>query len=194
MLMTRIPIAPAVVFLALTAPGFALGINDGFWCGQRIVQSGDRIWEVARQCPDPFWRETYQRPAAVDRHGRALGLEQVEVWTLNFGARHFMRQLHFVNGRLATVRKLGYGVEYEPGSRRCGPHELHGAGETSAEAYARCGTPDHSYEISAPAPYAYHGHARHPGERRIWTYEFGPSQRPRELLFVDGRLQRISIP
>lgn len=192
--MYRLRFAFALLFLLPFAPGLAVGVNDGFWCGQRIVKAGDRIWEVARQCPEPFWRETYDRPAAVDKHGRAFGLERVEVWTLNFGPRHFMRQLHFINGRLSSVRELGYGVEYEPGSQRCGPYEVSEVGQTIAEVFARCGRPDYSYDIPAPSDYGYHGHPPHSGERRVWTYEFGPRQRPRELLFVDGRLQRISVP
>lgn len=180
--------------LLIAAPVLVPAASEGFWCGQRIVKVGDPVWEVARRCPDPFWEETYDRPAAIDRHGRALGLERVEVWTLNFGPSQFMRRLEFVNGRLARVRKLGYGVEFEPGSRDCGPYELTEAGETIAEVFARCGRPDHSYEIPAGPAYGYTGGARYPGERRVWTYEFGPRQRPRELLFVDGRLRRISLP
>lgn len=192
--MERMRSTLAPLLLLLFAPAIAFGVNDGFWCGQRIVQAGDRIWEVARQCPEPFWRETYERPAAVDRSGHVLGLERVEVWTLNFGANQFMRQLYFVNGRLSEVRNLGYGVEYEPGSRRCGPHDVSTAGETIAEVYARCGPPDYSYELSAPPAHGYSGHARPLDKRRIWTYQFGPRQRPRELLFVDGRLRTISTP
>lgn len=193
--MDRLRFAPAVLMLSLLfLPEQAFGVNDGFWCGQRIVKAGDRVWEVARKCPEPFWRETYDRPAAVDGHGRVLGLDRVEVWTLNFGANHFMRQLRFINGRLAQVRELGYGVAYEPGSRRCGPYELSEAGGTIAEVFARCGLPDHSYDVPQPPGYGYYGGVRRAGERRIWTYEFGPRQRPRELLFVDGRLRRVSLP
>lgn len=184
-----------VLGLVLLTPALALGVNDGFYCGQRIVSVGDRVWEVARKCPEPFWTESYDRPLAADRHGRPLALARVEVWALNFGASHFMRRLEFVNGRLSRVRDLGYGVDYEPGSRRCGPHELAQAGKTTAEVFARCGLPDYSYEVPSPQHYGYFGgSARQQGERRVWTYEFGPRRRPRELLFVDGRLQRLSIP
>lgn len=179
--------------LLLLAPSFALGVNDGFYCGRKIVSVGDPLWEVARKCPEPFWKETYDRPLAADRHGRVLEMGRVEVWTLNFGARHFMRRLEFVNGRLSRVRELGYGVNFEPGSRGCSPHELNRAGETVAEVFARCGRPDHSYDIPAPRYHGYFGaSARQSGERRVWTYEFGPRLQPRELLFVDGRLRRVS--
>lgn len=186
-----------ISLLLLVAPAFALGVNDGFWCGKRIVQVGDPVWQVARRCPEPFWRERRDRPAAVDRHGRVVALARVEVWTLNFGPNRFMRQLEFVDGRLSRVRELGYGVRYEPGSRRCGPLDLGRAGETTAEIFARCGPPDYSYEVPAPGAsgaYGYFGDARAGGERLMWTYDFGDRRSPRELLFVDGRLRRISPP
>ncbi|MEE4303397.1 MAG: DUF2845 domain-containing protein [Wenzhouxiangella sp.] len=186
--------ALVVSALLLLASGPAFGAGDSLWCGQRIVKVGDPIWQVARKCPQPFWQEAYDRPAAVDRRGRAFGLDRIEVWTINFGPSQFMRRLEFVNGRLSRVRKLGYGVEYEPGSRRCGPYELGKAGETIAEVFARCGRPDYSYEVPAEPAYGYSGLARHSGERRVWTYDFGPRQQARELLFIDGRLSRISIP
>lgn len=181
--------------LLLLAPALALGVNDGFYCGQRIVSVGDPVWEVARKCPEPFWTESREEPLVADRHGRVLEVGRVEVWTLNFGARHFMRRLEFVNGRLSRVRELGYGVNHEPGSRRCGPGDLTQAGETIAEVFARCGLPDYSYDIPSPRRHGYYGSSvQQAGERRIWTYDFGPRLQPRELLFVDGRLRRVSIP
>ncbi|NBB92456.1 MAG: DUF2845 domain-containing protein [Gammaproteobacteria bacterium] len=186
----------ALLLLCLLAPGAALAANEGFWCGQRIVQVGDPVWQVARRCPEPFWRETRERPTVVDRHGHVLGLARVEIWTLNFGRNRFMRQLEFVDGRLSRVRELGYGVSYEPGSRRCDPLDLGQAGETTAEIFARCGPPDFSYELSEPMGYApgWHRSSSAFAERLVWTYEFDGRQRPRELLFVDGRLRRIDLP
>lgn len=184
----------ALLSLLLLAPALASGVDDGMWCGQRIVRAGDPIWEVSRKCPEPFWRETHDRPAAVGPRGHPYGLERVEVWTMNFGSNQFMRELHFIDGRLRHVRRLGYGVEFEPGSRRCGPYELGQAGETAAEVFARCGRPDHRYEIPAAPHYGYHGWGSRSGRREVWTYEFGRRERPRELLFVEGRLQRLSVP
>jgi hypothetical protein len=186
--------ALAVSALLLLASGPVFGAGDSLWCGQRIVKVGDPIWQVGRYCPDPFWQESYDRPAALDRWGRAFGLDRIEVWTINFGPSRFMRRLEFVNGRLSRVKELGYGVDYEPGSRRCGPYELGKAGNTIAEVFARCGRPDYSYEIPEQPAHGYWGWARHAGQRQVWTYDFGPRQQARELLFIDGRLSRISIP
>lgn len=180
-----------LVFLLLL-PALSWAADDSFRCGQRLVRAGDPTWRVAERCPEPFWRETYDRPRGVDQQGRAFGLDRVERWTINFGASRFMRQLEFVNGRLSRVRNLGYGTEYEPGSRDCGPYDLGRAGDTIAEVFARCGRPDHSYEVPASPAYGHYGRVGHSGRRQVWTYRFGPRQQPRELRFLNGRLRQIS--
>jgi hypothetical protein len=164
---------------------------DTLQCGRQLVRSGDPIWQVARKCPEPFWRENYDRTSAADRFGRPLEMQRVEVWTLNFGARRLMRRLVFVDGRLARIHTLGYGVEYVPGSRRCTPHQLNNAGDTIAEIYARCGEPDYSYVLPTPGVYGYQGGRVESQDRRTWTYDFGTRHHPRELLFIDGRLHTI---
>ncbi|QOC22094.1 DUF2845 domain-containing protein [Wenzhouxiangella sp. AB-CW3] len=175
----------------LLLPPAAWSSADSLHCGSRLVRAGDPIWQVARQCPEPFWRESYDRASGADRRGRPLAMQRVEIWTLNFGQRRFMRQLVFVDGRLSRIDSLGYGVDHRPGSRRCNPNELRNAGDTIAEVFARCGEPDYSYELPSPAHYGYHGGRTDTRERLSWTYDFGPRQHPRELLFVDGRLHRI---
>ena len=164
---------------------------DTLQCNRQIVRSGDPIWQVARKCPEPFWQERYDRTTAADRFGRPLELQRVEVWTLNFGHRRLMRRLVFINGRLARIHSLGYGVNYVPGSRRCTPNELNNAGDTVAEIYARCGKPDYSHEVPTPGQYGYHGGRVESQERLSWTYDFGSRHHPRELLFINGRLHTI---
>ena len=161
------------------------------YCDGRLVQVGDPIYQVGRACPEPFWREHYELPQARDSHGRLFGWERVEIWTLNFGQHRLMRRLVFSNGRLIRTETLGYGVSWRPGSRRCTFHELENAGNTLAEIYARCGEPDHRYDLSPPGPYSYAGPYASGERRERWTYDFGPRQHARELEFVNGRLQRI---
>jgi hypothetical protein len=179
-----------VLMASIVAAPTLWGSADSIFCGNQLVRAGDPIWQVARKCPEPFWQESYDRARAVDRFGRALELQRMEVWTLNFGQRRLMRRLVFVNGRLSRIHALGYGVDFPPGSRRCAPRELATAGDTIAEIYARCGEPDYSYDIPSPGVYGYHGGPAQQ-ERRLWTYDFGARHHPRELMFVDGRLHTI---
>ena len=177
-----------LVFLLLVAPAAAATM----YCDGRLVQLGDPIWQVGRACPPPFWREDRDEPLARTRDGHVLGWQRVEVWTLNFGASRFMRQLVFKDGYLHRIDQLGYGVRWEPGTRRCSWRELDQAGSTAAEVFARCGEPDYRYSLSPLAgvggyigPWAGHG------QRERWVYDFGDGRRARELDFLDGRLERI---
>jgi hypothetical protein len=164
----------------------------GLYCDGRLVQAGDPIWQVGRACPEPFWRENYDRAGVLDCLGRIHGWQRVEIWTMNFGQRRLMRRLVFVDGRLDRVDALGYGVPWNPGSRRCTPRELEQAGRTVAEIYARCGHPDHHYELSSPELHGYWAGPHSPRDiRERWTYDFGPRHHARELEFINGRLQRI---
>lgn len=181
------------LLLLLMLPVTGWSSTDSLHCGRELVRAGDPIWQVGRKCPEPFWEEHYDRARAYDRLGRPLDFNRYEIWTLNFGQRRLMRRLVFVNGTLARIDALGYGVDYHPGSRRCTPRELSTAGGTIAEIYARCGEPDHRYGLPGPGLYDYRsGPAHHREVRELWTYDFGSRHHPRELLFVDGRLQRIT--
>lgn len=88
-------------------------------CDGGLISIGDPIWRVARACPEPFWRQDFDEAIAVDRFGAPPLWQRVETWTLNFGARRFMRRLVFVDGQLRRIDSLSYGVNWQPGSQRC---------------------------------------------------------------------------
>lgn len=161
-------------------------------CDGRLVQVGDPIWQVGRTCPEPFWREDFFEAVAVDRLGYPLFWQRVEAWTINFGGRRFMYRLFFVDGYLRRIDTLGYGVHWEPGSRRCSWRELEMAGQTAAEVFARCGPPDFQYDLPPVEPYS-----QAPGvgrsQRQRWVYDFGGGRPARELEFRNGNLQFIRI-
>lgn len=182
----------AILVLTVLLPVSLEAADESLYCERQIVRKGDPIWRVSRKCPEPFWRESYERAGARDRHGHPVHFQRFEIWTLNFGQRRLMRRLVFVDGRLSRIDALGYGVDYPPGSRNCSPGDLARAGKTVAEIYARCGEPDYSYELSGRDRFGYYGGPSDRGRRELWTYDFGSHRHPRELLFVDGRLQGIS--
>ncbi|MFU8832697.1 MAG: DUF2845 domain-containing protein [Wenzhouxiangella sp.] len=171
-----------ILLLVLLAPVISAEARS-MYCDGRLIRIDDPIWQVGRACPEPFWREHYERVYP-------LAHERIEVWTLNFGQRRLMRRLVFSNGRLARIESLGYGVAWTPGTRRCTWQELDQAGDTVAEIYARCGEPDHRYDLT---PQGFYGYAGPTGDHRErWTYDFGPGQHAREVEFVNGRVQRIT--
>lgn len=188
-----------VRWLSVVLIGLAAGILPvpeaaarDLYCGSNLVRIGDPIWRVGRRCPEPFWVERWQQPLAFDRLGRPLGhhADSIEVWYLNFGPRRHMRRLTFRNGHLDRAESLRYGVEWEPGSRRCTARELETAGDTVGEIYARCGEPDFRYDFSTTIGPYYGGPWPLPvgTERFLWAYDFGGGRFVRELFFIDGRL------
>lgn len=115
----------------------------------------------------------------------------MEAWTVNFGARRFMRRLIFVDGYLRRIDTLGYGVPWEPGSQSCTWRELETAGRTAAEVFARCGLPDFHYELPPTDRYGTSPWTGR-GQRQRWVYDFGSGRHVRELEFLNGQLQFIN--
>lgn len=159
-------------------------------CNGRLVNVGDPVWQVARACPEPFWRDSYTEITSLDRFGQPLTWRQVEAWTIHFGANRFMRRLVFVDGYLRHIDTLGYGVRGEPGAQRCSWRQLETAGQTAAEVFARCGPPDFLIPLG-PSDAFGGGPWTTQGQRQRWVYEFGPGPQARELEFMNGRLQFI---
>ena len=85
-------------------------------CGAKIVSEGDYALEVLHICGEPEYVEEstdyrygYVAHRYAGLHGPDLITINVEVWTYNFGPHKFMRRLRFENGRLISIRTLGYG-------------------------------------------------------------------------------------
>ncbi len=187
----RLLIICAVCLLALASHDLSAAPASMIRCDGRLVQIGDPVWQVGRTCPAPFWREEFHEAVAVDGLGHTLLWQRVEAWTINFGARRFMHRLIFVDGYLRRIDTLGYGMRWEPGSRRCSWRELEMAGQTAAEVFARCGPPDFQYDLPPLNPYR---SAPWPGlgQRQRWVYDFGGGRAVRELEFHNGHLRSVN--
>ena len=88
-----------------------------FRCGGYLVREGDHFLEIQRHCGPPDAEEVWvadivtRKRIHPDFWYRETTREQVPVrrWTYNIGRRKFVRQLHFRNGILEKIEKLGYG-------------------------------------------------------------------------------------
>ncbi len=118
---------------ALAGLGLMLGseqaLADGMHCGNRIISSGDSLYEVKSRCGPPQdadrrveTRTERRRVRAPCAHRRGTGARcereleySVEVvideWTYDFGPRRFVRYLTFVDGKLARVETGSYGTD-----------------------------------------------------------------------------------
>lgn len=119
-----------VLFLALSAT--AVQANS-MRCERELISRGDSQGEVLASCGEPVFstRKTIYRSGIPNRrfssfrvgedyyaditnsellvHRRSVVEVPVEVWTYNFGPRMFMREVTFTDGRVTSIRTLGYG-------------------------------------------------------------------------------------
>jgi hypothetical protein len=116
---------------SLLVAGFLLLLGgradaDSMRCGNRLVSSGDSLYEVAQTCGDPDAREhrvehhtvRYRVPAACPEGSREKScyvvIEKtvpvvVDEWTYDFGKNRFIQRVLFEQGKLVRVASDGYG-------------------------------------------------------------------------------------
>jgi hypothetical protein len=99
---------------------------DSMRCGNRLVSSGDSLYEVARTCGDPDAREhrveyhtvRYRVPEAcpsASREKRCYSVVEetiplvIDEWTYDFGKYRFVQLVRFEQGALVAVASQGYG-------------------------------------------------------------------------------------
>jgi hypothetical protein len=114
----RAPILSAS-FAAIFAPALGAAPALAFYCGHALVKEGDYVPQVAQKCGEPDYRSSHVELRSV-RLGSGYnqpGLDlfntvqvNVDEWTYDFGPHYLMQFLTFENGRLVSIRTLGYGT------------------------------------------------------------------------------------
>lgn len=182
------------VTLTLAALLLAAPAAHAFRCGGALVDRGDSKAEVLIKCGSPDWRTQWSEDFINDPGGAsALRVSsEKERWLYNLGPKRFMRILLFENGRLSelTTGERGFAEGGDPG--RCDlEHISPGASDFSVQ--MTCGAPmfiDTRYREILLA--SKHGPARlvrkHVEE---WTYNLGPTQFLRMLVFENGDLVEV---
>lgn len=177
-------IATLLLAVSLSAPAAA-----AVRCGNRLVDAGDREFQVRERCGEPFWTESWQ---GVDIVGRDTPIERQEevqwsVWYYNFGPRDLMLRVRFRDGVLRDTETLGYGVRRIGESCRA---TMDFRGLSSGELVARCGEPASRRQannsvVLRPGP----GFERWRESRsEEWVYDFGDSRFLRLIELRDGRV------
>lgn len=161
-------------------------------CGNRVVTTGDRDFQVRERCGEPFYVGSYSE---LEVRGQYGPLEQrvervFEEWYYNFGPRSLVRRLLFADGRLVRLDTAGYGSRSVGDD--CGDAALR-PGLTPGEVFLRCGAPEgrsQRYEDTVVRDGAGNALVR-PVRREEWRYRLRGSRFMRLAVFVDGRLQQV---
>lgn len=179
-------VAVLISMLAATA------VSAEMRCGNRLVSEGDYKAEVLAKCGTPDWRDSWTEHL-IDDYGSALERRfsfQRDLWLYDLGPRTFIRLLTFENGRLVAVETGGRGyVGREPRSGACDIDHLPD-GLTTYEVQRRCGRPFFVDARPVETFVALDGRRRRLIETRVeeWSYNLGPRQFLRILIFENGRL------
>jgi hypothetical protein len=197
-------ILPALIIIFLSQSALALR------CGNRLVEIGDRKYEVLKLCGEPLFVEKWTDETVLYAVGRNrprdvvishISTAHIEEWTYNFGARTFLRFLRFVNGKL---QKIELGIKGFPGDMpvasnrsRCG--SLVSRGDRKIEVIMKCGEPDvveyfgEDRISTALERLKREGiFQRHELEVQVeeWTYDLGPPSFLLFMRFENGRVAR----
>lgn len=88
----------------------------GFYCGQFIIDQGDRKDRVLEKCGEPESTQSHKKIVGSHMQDRynTFGFEQfeeviVDEWIYNFGPTRFKQYLRFENGILREIRDLERG-------------------------------------------------------------------------------------
>ena len=86
-----------------------------FRCHDRVVSVGDALGEVRARCGEPTTgveRDVVHHEVVMGYDGSTFVRSwtvRVAHWVYDFGPSRLMRELHFENGRLLSIRTLGRG-------------------------------------------------------------------------------------
>lgn len=175
----------AALLLPVSSPVHA------FRCGGSLVDEGDSKAEVLIKCGAPDWKTHWSEGYmdGADTYSSYHVTSEKERWLYNLGPQRFMRILLFEDGRLTAVTSGERGL---PESGDPGACELDrfSAGTSDFSVQMRCGAPllvdtRHKEVLQAFR----HGPARLVRKRiEEWTYNLGPTQFLRILVFENGEL------
>lgn len=103
--------------LLVLAPTLARA--DSIRCGSQLASEGATQVEVWQRCGEPLSKFSKVEVISDElktknRNGTSVGTVRtitrtIDEWTYNFGPTSFMQLVTFVDGRLVSVRSLGYG-------------------------------------------------------------------------------------
>ena len=132
---TRLPLSllPALIAILSLSLVYSSANAASIRCGRNLISPGDHLGELVSSCGEPLvtisktiYRSGIPRGRVryyntrtgnfndlsdreLIQHQRSVVEVPVEVWTYNFGPRQFMREVTIIDGRVDSIKTLGYG-------------------------------------------------------------------------------------
>jgi hypothetical protein len=102
----RLPILCALCLGAVLP--VASGSTDSLRCGNKLVVSGDTLYDVKMRCGEPAFATRRTELRSVSGWGPGAGATRtievvIDEWTYDFGPQKFVQYLTFEQGRLVYV-------------------------------------------------------------------------------------------
>lgn len=98
-----------VLALSLSGAIYAGAVSaDTLRCGNKLVSTGDTLYDVRGRCGEPAHTTRRVEYRTVSGWGPGLGAARtveivIDEWTYDFGPRKFVQHLIFEQGRLVAV-------------------------------------------------------------------------------------------
>jgi hypothetical protein len=172
----------------------AASTAHAFRCGGALVDEGDSKAEVMIKCGEPDWKTRWSEDL-VDAADSAFRItSEKERWLYNLGPKRFIRILLFEDGRLVEVStgERGFPDSGDPG--QCDLDNV-SLGTSDFSVQMKCGAP-----LFIDTRHKEFLLAEHRGPARLvrkrieeWTYNLGPTQFLRTLVFENGDLVEMRI-
>lgn len=180
-----------LTFAALLVAGNAMGLP----CKGRIVNTGDTKEEVASKCGEAMFKEQREvKQETTDGSGASSSTTTtIDQWAFDFGPDDLMQSYRFENGKLVEIASIGYGRLPDATVDTCRNGELLAVGDSSLEAFLKCGEPlAKEQQVDKVIKTTSGGETRRTTVPVIeWTYRYGPDLSGYTLKIENGRVMEI---
>ena len=182
-----------IVMLTLGTLLFA-GAAMGFPCKGETVNTGDTPEEVAKKCGEAMLKG--KRVVTVKETEGKVTLSTVtniEEWIYNAGPTELMQSYRFENGKLVDIGSPGYGPVQDFSMDNCRNGEFLAVGDSSLDAYMKCGEPLGKEKRADKVNEAVEGDVKRQTIVSVveWTYRYGPNAPGYTLRFENGLVTDI---
>jgi hypothetical protein len=183
-------VTPVLSLLLLFQAGNVFGAP----CRGHLVNTGEGMAEVVDQCGEATMKERrLVTVEVIDEQGTTKTATAIDEWTYDLGPEEPAQTYRFENGILAEIRSNGYGRSRDLRIDPCRNGEVLAVGDTTADAYLKCGDPLARERLKDKLVETEEGGKKYRTFLPVmeWTYRFGPDAPGYTVTFENGASVKI---